>query len=387
MFLAQIICYRKPRYLYKNKPDIIENAWYIVLVNRLIRFGLFCLGLTSIELKGKVPIDFDSDQPWIENTVVCGPHSGTFDWSIVVARACRLFSPVIKSEIGDAGALGTLIRLTMPVMVKRDSKKSRSECVEDSKRRCEEGFFGGGKWFPLLAFPEGTNGNRKQFLRFKAGAFIPGKPVQPVLINYPFDEDEYSNDLISWPHFGRSIPRTLLMCMCRLQTTITYTFLDVYKPTSEEQSNPALYAENVRQLMAKKHSKNKNFKVTDWSFEDAVLMRHAVKNDLVAEVGGIKIARVFAGVPNSLTVAKELLEKYAAVVKDIRAKQEDGFQIWQHGSEAGVLPEIEKNLLLKKLYGKNWENEVPDLFLKLPNYVSFEQLCVVHAKILTQKVL
>ena len=44
-----------------QKGNFIEKfgVWVIIAVNRLVRLTLFFLGLTSIELKGKVPIDYD----------------------------------------------------------------------------------------------------------------------------------------------------------------------------------------------------------------------------------------------------------------------------------------------------------------------------------------
>ena len=35
-----------------------------------------------------------------------------------------------------------------------------------------------------MIFPEGTNSNRKSLPKFKPGAFIPGVPVQPVLLRF-----------------------------------------------------------------------------------------------------------------------------------------------------------------------------------------------------------
>ncbi len=41
--------------------------------------------------------------------------------------------------------------------------------------------------FPhLLIFPEGTTTNGQQLLEFQRGAFATGKPVQPMLLRYPF---------------------------------------------------------------------------------------------------------------------------------------------------------------------------------------------------------
>ena len=37
-------------------------------------------------------------------------------------------------------------------------------------------------WPQLMIFPEGSTSNRKALMSFKPGAFVPEKPVQPILI-------------------------------------------------------------------------------------------------------------------------------------------------------------------------------------------------------------
>ena len=44
-------------------------------------------------------------------------------------------------------------------------------------------------WPQLLICPEGMTTNRKALLPFKRGAFLPGKPIQPILIRYPNEVD------------------------------------------------------------------------------------------------------------------------------------------------------------------------------------------------------
>lgn len=40
-------------------------------------------------------------------------------------------------------------------------------------------------WPPIIIFPEGTTTNQEALISFKAGAFVPGVPVQPMTIKYP----------------------------------------------------------------------------------------------------------------------------------------------------------------------------------------------------------
>lgn len=368
---AKLHLHALPHTNFGNGADVKEGHWMTVVINRLVRAGLFFLGLTNIEFKGKVPVDFDQDKAWLPYSVVAAPHSGTFDWSLIVARATRLLSPIIKSEAFE-GPVSRLIRTTMPVSVNRVSKESRTNAVQDQKTRMVEGFNKG--WFPVICFPEGTNGNRRQLLKFKAGPFIAGEPLIPVLMSYPQDEQIDDNDLATWPHFGRSVIKTILLGMCRLQTKIVYTFLDAYHPTAEEKANPSLYAENVRQVM----SKELKMKTSDWTFEDAKLMRQCQRAKLQPEIGAIKVAKVYAGFRQAEQHASELLASYIKVLNKYIHRMDEQLE--------GLLPVVHKRILLKELYGKS-EEGVPEVFQdRLPTYVSFEQLAIIHAKWLTTKV-
>jgi len=375
---GKFACRGKPKTVFGHAADMRESDWANILTNRFIRLLLFAMGLTSIEFRGKVPVDYDQDKPWLKYSVVAAPHSATFDWAMVVSRATRLLSPVIKAEAGLANGVWHVIRTTMPLIVKRESAESRKEAVIDTNRRINEGPEKG--WFPVLCFPEGTNGNRKQILRYKAGPFIAGKPLIPVIIKYPNDDNQNDNDLVTWAHFGRSVPTGILLHMCRLQTSIVYQFMDPYYPTEEESKNPSLYAENVRQVM----SKEAKLPTSDWTFEDAKLMRICQKNKFQPEIGGIQVAKIFSGLKGSEKHATDLLNKYIECLKKYMPKRPEN-------RVKGLMPVLEKNVVLEDIVGKLEHGQGNAEILKvygekLPSYVSFEQLAAVYAKVITQKV-
>lgn len=399
--VAKLAHYLRPedelKYCIFASTNLSKGGWTVVVVNRLVRLFLFCLGLTSIEFKGKVPVDYDQDTPWLKYSVVAAPHSGTFDWAMVVARATRVLSPTIKIEAFKPAK--HFISLTAPIVIDRASADSRKQAVKDTSLRIIEGTSHG--WFPIICFPEGTNGNRKQFLRFKAGPFIPGKPLIPAIIRYPQDDVNEDNDLMTWPHFGRSVLKTILLCMCRFQTTIVYEFLDPYFPNVEEQKNPNLYAENVRQYM----SKEAKLPTSDWTFEDCKLMRFCQKHKFQPEIGGIQFSKIFDNIKFGEKMAKNLLEFYIQTLKkyiyDIdvekhkKAKKDKNLTYKlmdeKHKKIRGLLPVIKKEILMAEV--SNFEfDEHCNLVMKnveffgkfLPNYCSFEQLCVVFVQYLKE---
>lgn len=99
--------------------------------------------------------------------------------------------------------------------------------------------------FPLLALaPEATTKPKECLLKFRKGAFVPGKPVTPILFKYPCKHF----------HCGWGLPSSTLFHVWRLLSQFVnhceIEILPTYYPTGEEKSDPILYAENVRSKMA-----------------------------------------------------------------------------------------------------------------------------------------
>jgi len=91
---------------------------------------------------------------------------------------------------------------------------------------------------------QGTTTNGKQLIMFKTGAFATGRPVQPVLLRFPFRHlnPAYTNCDGLW-HFFRH--------MTQLVNWAEVTVLSVYTPSAAELADSALYMSNVRTLMAR----------------------------------------------------------------------------------------------------------------------------------------
>jgi len=96
---------------------------------------------------------------------------------------------------------------------------------------------------PLMIFPEGTTSNGKSIISFKLGAFLPGCPVVPHGLRYPywFYDPSYSSV---------SLLYCFIMTMCQGLCFLETHRGDVYYPSEEEKSDPALYSKNVRQVIA-----------------------------------------------------------------------------------------------------------------------------------------
>ncbi|XP_069032888.1 lysophosphatidylcholine acyltransferase 1 [Embiotoca jacksoni] len=212
----------------------------------IMRAMWFCGGFHWIKVKGERATP--SEVP----ILTVAPHSSYFDAIPVTMTMCSI---VTKLESGSIPVWGTLISYIRPVFVFRSDQDSRRKTVEEIKRRAQSG----GKWPQIMIFPEGTCTNRSGLILFKAGAFIPGLPVQPVILRY-------SNklDTVTWTWRGPGAFKILWLTLCQPHNSLEIEYLPIYTPSTEEKENPALFGNNVRKLMAKALE----LPLTDLSFDD-----------------------------------------------------------------------------------------------------------------------
>lgn len=173
--------------------------------------------------------------------LVAAPHSSFFD-TVAAMLGNPVPSAVVRSKSKGMFFLSTILNYTQPVYVKRSDPNSRQNTVREITRRATSKE----PWSQVIIFPEGTCTNRSCLITFKQGAFVPGVPVQPILIRYPNE----LNTLI-WTWDGPSAYETLWLTLCQVRTHMEIEYLPVYVPSEQEKKDPRLYAENVRYLMAK----------------------------------------------------------------------------------------------------------------------------------------
>ncbi|XP_023128009.2 lysophosphatidylcholine acyltransferase 1 [Amphiprion ocellaris] len=230
---------------------VIEpQSWWRRLVDLCLRVIMramwFCGGFHWIKVKGERAAP--SEAP----ILTAAPHSTYFDAIPVTMTMCSI---VAKLESASIPVWGTLISYIRPVFVFRSDQHSRRKTVEEIKRRAQSG----GKWPQIMIFSEGTCTNRSGLILFKAGAFIPGLPVQPVILRYP-----NKLDTVTWTWQGPGAFKILWLTLCQPHNSMEIEYLPIYTPSEEEKKNPALFANNVRKLMAKALE----LPLTDLSFDD-----------------------------------------------------------------------------------------------------------------------
>lgn len=204
-----------------------------VCLRVIMRAMWFCGGFHWVKVKGQ------RADPSEAPILTVAPHSAYFDAIPVTNTMCSI---VTKLEGRSVPVWGTLMRYIRPVFVYRSDQDSRKKTVEEIKRRVTSG----GQWPQFMIFPEGTCTNRSGLIMFKAGAFIPGLPVQPVILRYP-----NQLDTVTWTWQGPGGLKILWLTLCQMHNSMEIEYLPVYTPSEEERENPALFANSVRKLMAK----------------------------------------------------------------------------------------------------------------------------------------
>jgi lysophosphatidylcholine acyltransferase/lyso-PAF acetyltransferase len=262
----------------------------------LTRFLMFCFGFYWVDTVGK-PCN-----PKDARIVVCAPHSTIFD-TLYLLYAYRYPSAISKIENLNLPLAGTSFRAMQAVAVDRKSRVNKDmalsalakHAANDNQRH-------------LLVFPEGTCTNRKALITFKRGAFVPGQPVQPVCLEWPWTGFD-----LSWTAAGPNRLLLALHAFIQPYLRLKVTFLPVYYPNDEEKINHQLFARNVRAEIAKVLG----IPCTNHSYEDMFLAKEARKLRVpLDENMPFELYELSTLFSIGLDDAKTLLKRYASIYKN-----------------------------------------------------------------------
>ncbi|XP_003396868.1 lysophosphatidylcholine acyltransferase isoform X1 [Bombus pyrosoma] len=225
-----------------------------IIICWMIRALFICGGFHHLKVKGRKAETKDAP------VLALAPHSSFFDALPVVYLGGP--SIVAKAEIGRIPFFGKLINYTQPVYVWREDPNSRQNTIKEIIERATSKE----DWPQVMIFPEGTCTNRSCLITFKSGAFYPGVPVQPVCIRYP-----NKLDTVTWTWEGPGALKLLWLTLTQLNSSCEIEFLPVYKPSEAEKTDPKLYANNVRRLMAEALQ----IPVSDYTYDDCRIISKA----------------------------------------------------------------------------------------------------------------
>uniref|UniRef100_A0A9L0SXX4 Lysophosphatidylcholine acyltransferase 2 n=1 Tax=Equus caballus TaxID=9796 RepID=A0A9L0SXX4_HORSE len=229
---------------------------------------------------------------------VVAPHSTFFDGIACVIAG--LPSMVSRNENAQAPLVGRLLRALQPVLVSRVDPDSRKNTINEIIRRATSG----GEWPQMLVFPEGTCTNRSCLITFKPGAFIPGVPVQPILLRYP-----NKLDTVTWTWQGYTFIQLCMLTFCQPFTRVEVEFMPVQVPNEEERNDPVLFADRVRNLMAQALG----IPVTDHTYEDCRLMISAGQLTLPMEAGLVEFTKISRKLKLDWDGIRKHLDEYATI--------------------------------------------------------------------------
>uniref|UniRef100_A0AAV1TQ52 EF-hand domain-containing protein n=1 Tax=Peronospora matthiolae TaxID=2874970 RepID=A0AAV1TQ52_9STRA len=218
----------------------------------LLRLILFIVGFYWIPVK--YPPHFDRQRM---PRVIVSNHLTFFDGIYLFT----LLSPSIamKADVAKLPLLSRVVQLTKPILIDRGTSEGRKQAMQDITSHVTDPTKP-----PLLVFPQGTTSNQEALTKFKLGSFVSGLPCQPVAFRYPFQHFD-----VSWPP-GISGLYLAMRVLCQVYNRMEVEILPAYYPSEREQVDPQLYANNVREVMAKALG----ISTTNHAFEDmAMLMR------------------------------------------------------------------------------------------------------------------
>lgn len=211
---------------------------------------------------GRPQVELDDETPR-HVAIIVSNHVSFVD--ILVLFCLHGCTAVGKDSILDAPLIGRMARAIQMIAVRRESPNSRKEIAAEIRRRAHHTpVEGRDTWRPLLIFPEATT-NSRSLIQFKIGVFLPGVPVQPIVLRYPHRWLD-----VSWVG-DMSAHVLLLLMMCQVYNSVEVAYLPLAVPTAAEERDPVVFAQRVRQCMAS----FLGVPTTEHNFDDVLLLAEA----------------------------------------------------------------------------------------------------------------
>eukprot|EP01117_Protostelium_nocturnum_P011921 TRINITY_DN4356_c0_g1_i3.p1 TRINITY_DN4356_c0_g1~~TRINITY_DN4356_c0_g1_i3.p1 ORF type:complete len:557 (+),score=121.33 TRINITY_DN4356_c0_g1_i3:487-2157(+) len=263
----------------------------------LVRLTLFILGFYYVRTVGKLAKSNEAP-------IIVSNHISFIDPLLYFYQAFPC--SVAKAEVGHTPFLGDVMK-ALCIMVDRSSKNSRENTLEAiatvAKRSYTNEFDR-----QVLIFPEGTTTNGNGVIAFKAGAFHPGLPVQPIALKYP-----HGHFNPAWVPAGPGLRGLILRMLCQFSNSVEIHFLDVYEPNEKEKKDPILYGKNVRARIARELG----VPTTEHSYEDVILMTLAMKEHISSdEMAAFEFNKVRDLYHLDFAEAKTLLGRFAKMSRN-----------------------------------------------------------------------
>ena len=204
------------------------------------RFTLFLVGFYRVPVRGQHNLLEGQDA----NAIAVYNHVSVFDFLVLYGYVYP-FSMVMNAGHGSTYLFRHVARKMKFVLV-TTSPSARVDVAGgvDGPPR-----LGHGQTAKLLAHsgnmlaiaPEGKTTNGKALLPFRRGAFVPLRPILPILLKY-----RYRHANIAWTH--TSVVSTIWRALGQFANHVSVELLPVVHPEPDE--TPGHFCERVRVIMA-----------------------------------------------------------------------------------------------------------------------------------------
>ncbi|KAF7139528.1 hypothetical protein RHSIM_Rhsim07G0023000 [Rhododendron simsii] len=214
----------------------------------------------------------------------------------------ELFPTIVAAESHDSITLvGTIIRAMQVIYVNRFSPSSRKHAVAEIKRKASSG-----RYPRVLLFPEGTTTNGRLLISFQLGAFVPGYPVQPVIVRYPYVHFDQS-----WGNIA--LGKLMLRMFTQFHNFMEVEYLPVVSPLEDRKENPAHFAQRTSRAIATAL----NVVQTSHSYGDFMLVAKASESKQEnPTVYTVEMARVESAFHISSLEAVDFLDTFLSMNPD-----------------------------------------------------------------------
>eukprot|EP00927_Polykrikos_kofoidii_P038998 TRINITY_DN33443_c0_g1_i1.p1 TRINITY_DN33443_c0_g1~~TRINITY_DN33443_c0_g1_i1.p1 ORF type:complete len:534 (+),score=70.08 TRINITY_DN33443_c0_g1_i1:70-1671(+) len=226
-------CYRHLFAFPKWRRFLLYPIWPL---NRmfLVVFGFWpgCIRVTDHRKNKQQP----------SHLLAVAPHTSFLD-SFMVAWAF----PPAPGGVAHSGVLNIPVFRNMAisaqsVFVDRKNPESKASCKKAILERASPEWTG----TPFMIFPEGVITNGTTLIRFNLGAFVPGHAVTIVTLRY---RCRFFN--LRGCGKNHNLPIALMRAALQFANFCDIDILETYVPSESEVTDPQVFAQNVRSVVAK----------------------------------------------------------------------------------------------------------------------------------------
>mmetsp|Transcript_6129 Transcript_6129/g.17582 ORF Transcript_6129/g.17582 Transcript_6129/m.17582 type:complete len:410 (+) Transcript_6129:361-1590(+) len=227
------------------KPNEPGSPWRFNIIRPWLRFWTGVFLRLGLSFWGAQVTGWEHFEEAERERAICVFNHHSYVDAIVMTHFFAL-SGVAKASVANIPFIGAIaVALQFLFVQRRGGMDARNKHTQLAGRTVDKiAARSLDNRFPLLMIaPEGTTKNTNVLLRFSTGAFVPGRPVLPVLLKYRHR------------HFNAGWGITyniwhVYRLLCQVVNYLDVELLPVYYPSEQEVADPALYSLNVRKAMA-----------------------------------------------------------------------------------------------------------------------------------------